>query len=212
MIQVKTLILGPFDVNCYVVSDELSKECMIIDPADFSPQLEMELEGLELKYIVNTHGHFDHIGGNTRLKSNYKDVPIIIHRDEAKKLNNPELNLSTLFTNPVISVYADLLLENESFEPSLGKNNFKIMILPGHSEGGIALYQPENKLLFSGDLIFSHSVGRTDMPGGNTDAMKQSIDRLLSLPDTVKVYPGHESPFLLGNFRKLYNQPLFFES
>jgi len=118
--------------------------------------------------------------------------------------------LSTLFTNPVISVYADLLLEDESFHPSLGKNIFEIMILPGHSEGGIALYQPDAGILFSGDLIFSHSVGRTDMRGGDENALKASIERIFGLPDTVRVYPGHEDSFFLGDFKKIYDKKLFF--
>lgn len=201
MVDVIRLVLGPFDVNCYLVADTVSGEALVIDPALRSEELERSLQNRKLRYIINTHGHFDHIGGNTSLKALYPDVPLIIHEKDAGLMSDPAQNLSAYFMDPVVSIPPDMRIRDEDFLFSLGEVQFETLLLPGHTPGGIALYSEAEQLLFSGDFIFAHSVGRTDMPGGDLAALKQSITRILELPDQTRVYPGHEDPFLLSEFR-----------
>ncbi len=212
MLEIKRLVLGPFEVNCYLVTDTLSGEAMIIDPAARSEDLVTQLEDKQLKYIINTHGHFDHIGGNAYLKTQFPQVPLVVHSLDAALLSDPANNLSTYFIEPVVSVPADLIIEGEGYGITLGTHSFTTLLLPGHTPGGIGIYSAGDKMLFSGDFIFPHSVGRTDMPGGDLEDLKKSVLRIVDFADDLMVYPGHEDPFPLSDFKSHYQDILAFEA
>ena len=143
---------------------------------------------LKLKFLLNTHGHGDHIAGNTMIKNNF-DVQLGIHKLDAEMLTNSNKNLSSRWAQNTISPPADFLL-SEGDELKIGEKIIKIIHTPGHSKGGVC-FLVEN-LLFSGDTLFAGSIGRTDLPGGNYEQLISSIkQKLLILPDATKVLSGH---------------------
>lgn len=183
-------VLPEFGTNTYLVWDETTKEALLIDPASPSQAIvdEIREKKLNLKYLINTHGHGDHIGGNKLIKSQF-DVPLIIHQADAEMLTNSAKNLSTYWNNNVISTPADVQISGE-YHLDLGSQDVVLIPTPGHSPGGISILVGD--LLFSGDTLFCESVGRSDLPGGNQDVLLKSIkEKLLILPDHVKVLPGH---------------------
>lgn len=192
-------------VNTYLVGDEAGK-IAIIDPGTKNKEIINIINDFELEpeKIINTHTHFDHIGGNEFLKKEY-NLKIAIHKSEKGFLNNPAKNLSDLLGNEIISPEADLFLEDGDMI-ELGTNQFKVIHTPGHSPGGIALYNKDNKILFSGDTIFKTGVGRFDFSSSDKEKLIKSIKKLLKLDDDVIVYPGHGGKTTIGNFKKIWNQ------
>jgi len=170
------------------VWDETSKEAMIIDPADRSKDLLDATKDLNLKYIVNTHGHGDHIGGNKFLKENTQ-AKLAIHELDASMLNDPNQNLSTHWGAQLVSASADIKLKDgDSLQ--LGNKKIAVIHTPGHSRGGICLLVED--LLFCGDTLFAGSIGRTDLPGGDYATLINAIKtKLLILNGNTKVFPGH---------------------
>lgn len=184
---IKRFAFGWLSTNCYVVGCEGTKEAVVIDPG-----LETETEaeeildfikekGLHIKYIVNTHGHSDHTAGNTVIKE-ATSAPILIHESDASYIQ-PDRKLRD---GDVIHV---------------GCLKLVVLHTPGHTKGSISLLG--DNVVFTGDTLFSGAIGRTDFPGGSYQELIQSIrSKLLSLPDAVEVYPGHESPTNLGKEKK----------
>ncbi|HQF82398.1 MAG TPA: MBL fold metallo-hydrolase [Candidatus Syntrophosphaera thermopropionivorans] len=191
MLKIEGYILLPdFETNTWLLWDEDSREAILVDPAAPSPDLLKRIEELKLKvkYIINTHGHMDHIGGNSWFK-NHLSVPLMIHSADAPMLVNSAMNLSLYVGNPVSSAPPDVLLE-DGMELSLGKYPVKVIHTPGHTPGGICLLA--DKFLISGDTLFEQSIGRTDLQGGNHQQIINSIkNKLFVLPDDVIVFPGH---------------------
>jgi len=185
----KTLnVLPTFGTNTYLLWDEISKEAMLIDPADKSSLLLDVIQGLNLKYIVNTHGHGDHIGGNQYLKENTQ-AKLAIHELDAAMLIDPHQNLSTHWGAQLISAAADIMLTDGDIL-KLGDKEIKVIHTPGHSRGGICLLVDD--LLFCGDTLFAGSIGRTDLPGGDYATLINAIKtKLLVLDESTKVFPGH---------------------
>ncbi len=181
-------VLPAFGTNTYLVWDEFSKEAMIIDPADKSQTLLDAVKGLNLKYIVNTHGHGDHIGGNKFLKENTQ-AKLAIHELDASMLNDSNQNLSTHWGAQLVSASADIKLKDgDSLQ--LGNKKIAVIHTPGHSRGGICLLVED--LLFCGDTLFAGSIGRTDLPGGDYATLINAIKtKLLILNGNTKVFPGH---------------------
>ncbi len=184
---IKRFTVGWLSTNCYVVGCEETKEAVLIDPAverkreaeeilDFIKQ-----NSFHIKYIINTHGHPDHIAGNAIMKKAI-GAPILIHEDDA------------------VRVYADRKLRDGDV---LQVGSFKLVVLhtPGHTKGGISLLG--DKVVFTGDTLFPGSIGRTDFLGGSFEELIRSIKtKLLPLPDNFKVYPGHESSTTIGEEKK----------
>lgn len=185
----KKLVVGPFASNCYIVGSESTKEGMIVDPgaeADNIIRVVKEL-GLDIKRIVVTHGHIDHIDALQKVKE-MTGAEVAIHADDAGLLQNQPLSL--LFgSSPQPSSPPDRLL-GEGDSIVFGDMCFEVLHTPGHSPGCICLLG--HGVLFSGDTLFNNGIGRYDLPGGSYDQLMDSIHtRLMVLPDDTVVYPGH---------------------
>ena len=188
MLNLKKLVVGVIANNCYIVSDE-QKNAFVIDPGGDADEIINQCQGLNIHYIINTHGHLDHIGANTELKNAFPNAKIVIHKDDEEMLYDPNLNLSTLMGKKVTSSKADLVVEDGDTLDFVGKR-IEVMHTPGHTRGGIILRIED--YVFSGDTIFAGSVGRTDFPGGDMKTLVNSIkNKVLSLPDDLNIYPGH---------------------
>lgn len=191
-IEVDTLILGSVRTNCYIVTDEASMDTVIIDPADEEEKilLAVSQKGCKVKGVLLTHGHFDHIYGVSQVIAALR-VPLYAGEAEEELLENPSLNLSVMGDYGPVGLKADHWLKDGE-KLSLGTLSFIAISTPGHTKGGISYYMPEDGILFSGDTLFWESIGRTDFPTGNEGVLIKSIqEKLMPLPDAVKVYTGH---------------------
>jgi glyoxylase-like metal-dependent hydrolase (beta-lactamase superfamily II) len=193
------------DTNCYIVFDEKSKETMVVDPAgDVDKIVEMlDILKSNLKYILLTHCHGDHIGGVNELKRRCGGK-VVIHRFDADGLNNPDINLSTYIGIDSIELEADSRLDDGDLL-HLGDLEFKIIHTPGHTAGGICVYCEEEKLIFTGDTLFKGTWGRTDLPTSDFEAIMDSIvNKLLVLPDETICYPGHGKATMIEEEKPIY--------
>lgn len=198
--EVKTLALGQMGTNCYLAWCGETREAIIIDPGSNAQEISNVVRDLNLKpkYIVNTHGHLDHIGANGELHQEF-NCPIAIGTQDGPMLTDPTLNLSSQFGRPIISPAAEKLLEDGD-TVKFGNCALKVLATPGHTPGGVCLYG--HSTLFSGDTLFERSVGRTDFPGGSQRQLLEAIEtKLLNLPDTVRVLPGHGPETNIGQER-----------
>ncbi len=189
-LKIDTWIGDP--TNCYIVLDEESKETMVIDPAGEVDKIEELIKIMDgkLKYIYLTHCHGDHIMGVTELK-NRLGGKILIHREDSKGLNNPEINLTPYIGIGKIELEADSRIDDGDLL-HLGNLEFKVLHTPGHTKGGTSLYCKQENCLFSGDTIFRGTWGRTDLPTSNREDLIKSIEtKIMTLPDETIVYPGH---------------------
>ena len=193
---IKRLAVGPFASNCYIVGSESSKEGMIIDPGDEAEVILRNVKDLELdiKSIVLTHGHIDHIGALKEVKE-ATGAEVAIHTDEAESLQRQPL--STLFglSYPTPPPPDRLLKDGDSMD--IGDLRFLVLHTPGHSPGCICLLG--EGIIFSGDTLFNYGIGRTDLPGGSYSQLMNSIHtKLMTLPDNTAVYPGHGPDTTIG--------------
>ncbi len=184
---------GPLDVNTYVLKDKSSKEAIIIDlGSNFDKIYDyLNKDGYKLKFILNTHGHFDHVLGECGLNKTHPEIPIYMHKDDIFHLErcNKELKMWGFGSQnnelPVIKEYID---ENSSL--NIGEYKITILHTPGHSKGSLS-YLIDNKL-FSGDALFYNSIGRTDFEDGDYETLINSIKtKLLTLSEDTRVFPGH---------------------
>jgi len=202
-IKVITIKTGRNATNCYLVIS--SGEALVIDPGSKSEiakiKSRIEAEEAVLKYVVNTHSHYDHIGGNKSLLSG-SSAELLAHPSAADNLTDPRKNLSVFMGAEYSSPEPDRGLEAGAIL-KLSEEIFEIYHIPGHSPDSLALYSPSENLLFAGDLIFSNGIGRTDLPGGDQQQLKKSVELLLrELPLETRVYPGHGEPTTLKNFKE----------
>ncbi len=190
-------LLPEMGVNTYLIWNS-EKKAIIIDPSVPSKKLIafVEKNHLEVILILNTHGHFDHIGGNDYF-SDYFEVDIAIHKDDANMLPDPKQNLSAFTGKNIVSKPANIILKDNQII-KFGNENIKVIHTPGHSRGSVSFLI--DNYLFSGDTLFSFSIGRTDLPGGNYKTLENSIvNKLFRLNDEIKVYPGHGPETILGD-------------
>ena len=190
--------------NCYIVMDEKTKETMVIDPGgDCNAILEMlEILG-NLKYIYLTHCHGDHIGAAPELKEK-RGGKILIHREDAEGLYNPDINLVGYIGMDEMALEADSRVQDNDLI-HLGDLEFRVIHTPGHTKGGSSLYCAEEHLLFSGDTIFKGAWGRTDLPTSDFQAEMDSITtRILILPEDTIIYPGHGRSTMVREEQPLY--------
>ena len=187
---VKVLVLGPIGANCIILGCEKTLEAAVIDPGDEGDKILKELaeNKLTLKCIINTHGHFDHVGANKRLKE-VTNADIYIHSEDAPMLDHLEEMAVSFGMRMENSPPADKIV-GEGDEIKFGEHSLKVIHTPGHSPGGISLLT--GKLLVAGDTLFYGSIGRTDLPGGDYNTLISSIkNKLFPLGDDVKVITGH---------------------
>lgn len=197
-LAVRTLVVGPLQTNCYLVSCEETREAIVIDPGGDAARILRAVaeDGLALRLIVATHAHFDHVMANADLQK-ASGAPIGVGRADAEELTKPV----RIFGLPMLgapSPAADRLLDDGD-EVVVGTEALRVLCTPGHSTGGISLYYAPQPLVFSGDVLFRMGIGRTDLPGGDFDTLARSIrSRLYTLPDDTIVYPGHGPATTIG--------------
>ena len=189
--DVEQIKVGFADVFCYIISCDSSNESVIIDPAGDEDRIvdRINQKELNLKYIINTHGHHDHTCGNGRIKE-LTGAEIIMHEEDDRLFNSPKGQKMAEMYGFALSPHADVFVKHDD-EIAFGNEKLKVIHTPGHSPGGICLLGDGN--LFSGDTLFVGAVGRTDLPGASYSVFMDSIkERLLSLPDDTIVWPGHD--------------------
>jgi len=187
---IKQMTVGMMGVCCYIVACEKTKQGVIIDPGGNEEDIlsACKAENIKVKYIVNTHGHPDHVCGNGKLKE-ATGADIVMHAADADFFGQDRVEqfFSQLGLPP--SPPVDKRVEDGD-KITFGNESLEVILTPGHTPGGICLYAPPN--LFTGDTLFAGGVGRTDFPGGNTQQLMTSIkERLLPLPPETIVWPGH---------------------
>lgn len=208
--DILTLPLGPLQTNCYVIIDD-NKECIIIDPGNsiidpgnHGEELVGFIEkcGLKPLAILLTHAHFDHIGAIDDVVEKW-DIPVYVHHDELPSLKDPQINGSRQFHMPDVVVETIPHHISREGELIISDFSFKVFSTPGHSPGGLAFYMEEENAVFSGDVLFQMGIGRSDLPKGDFETLRNSIlEKLYMLPDETIVYPGHGNPTTILNEKK----------
>jgi glyoxylase-like metal-dependent hydrolase (beta-lactamase superfamily II) len=193
--KIQPFTVGMLSTNCYVAACQETHDAIIIDPG-FDSSFEtdqvyhyIDKARLKLKFIINTHGHADHVGGNGTLKKKY-GVPVCVHELDASALSGLEER----------ELPANVLLKDGDLL-RFGCSTLKVLHTPGHTPGSICLLG--ETLVFTGDTLFAGGIGRTDFPGGSDRDMKLSLEKLLSLPDGLAVYPGHGPASTIGEERRV---------
>ena len=208
MIQIKTFVAGPVQANNYLVYDNESKEAILIDCSDYVQEIIdiVKNENLNVKYILLTHGHFDHVLGINSMKETLGTKAYVHHGDEEQVAHTSEIMMMfglpfNLDVNPKL----DGTLKDAG-TLSIGSNEIKVLETPGHTEGCVCYLI--NDVLFSGDTLFQGSVGRTDLPGGDFSQLRHSIkDVLFKLDENITVFPGHGDKTTIA-YEKKFNDIL----
>ena len=207
MMIVKTFPVNPFEMNCVIYYDEASLNGIILDPGVYTEAEEKEIsdfigkQGINIKFILNTHGHIDHILGNAWAKKSF-DVPLLMHKDD-QPLIDKALDQAALFDlefskPPNPDKYID-----ETSKIQLANSELKVIHTPGHSPGSVCFVDENEKVIFGGDCIFKGSIGRTDLWMGSMDILMDSIiNKIITYPDDYIIYPGHYEETTVGEERK----------
>jgi hydroxyacylglutathione hydrolase len=194
---IERLVVGMLQSNCYLVASEDTKEGIVIDPGGDGPLILDRVRelGLTIKYIVNTHGHIDHIAANRQVKEG-TGAQLAIHKDDAEWLTADQGAYARMLGVSSPGPAADVLLE-EGDEIPFGNERLEVIHTPGHSLGGISLVG--DGVVFCGDTLFAMGVGRVDLPGGSWETLMNSIKtRLFTMPDDTVAYTGHGPETTIG--------------
>jgi hydroxyacylglutathione hydrolase len=213
----KMMETGPLMVNCYIIGDEATGEAAVFDPGGDVDEIlaVVKEEGLKVKYIINTHAHFDHVGGNKELQEK-TGAPIMIHEEEAKELQVANTRATMFGCSADSSSASEFPKEGDDI--AVGSITFKVIDLRGHSHAGqgfvfdgefeIQGKMEKRKAVICGDALFAGSIGRTDFPGGNLDLLLENIRRkIFTLPDDTLVFSGHGPVTTVGNEKQ--HNPFF---
>jgi glyoxylase-like metal-dependent hydrolase (beta-lactamase superfamily II) len=198
----RILPVGPLQCNCSVLGDEQTHEAMVVDPGDqIDDILNILRENkLTLKHIVITHAHIDHVGGAMKLKA-ATGAPILMNQDDYALLQMLDMQAAWIGMRPPGKVHIDEAVDGGKVL-RIGGIHGSVMHTPGHTEGSICLYLPEERKLIAGDTLFAGSIGRTDLPGGSFEKIIRSLhNSVLSLPDETVVIPGHGPATTIGEER-----------
>jgi hydroxyacylglutathione hydrolase len=198
---IKELVVGPLMSNCFIVGCEKTGEAVVIDPGGDAGRILSLLAAskLTVKYILNTHGHFDHVSGNRQLKD-ATGADILIHPLDAPMLTRLSSNAAFFGISVENSPPCDRTIE-EGETVSFGEVRLNVIHTPGHTPGGVSFYS--NGIVFVGDTLFAGSIGRTDFPGGDYDTLIFSIEKkLFPLGDDVRVLNGHGPETTIGNEKR----------
>lgn len=194
--------VGSFAANCYLIACDETKEGIIIDPGGDARQILKMVEeaGVTVKYIVNTHGHVDHVGANDEVRA-ATGAPILIHEADGEMCKKPHASLSAFVGKQTLAEPDRLLKEGDTI--TVGNLTVDVIETPGHTKGSVTLVADGK--LFTGDTLFSGSIGRTDLPGGSYEQIIRSIkEKLLIYPDETVAYPGHGPETTIADEKK-YN-------
>lgn len=196
--RIETIVVGPLQVNCHLVICEETNQAAVVDPGA-DPELILQAvkdAGCQVTLIINTHGHFDHIGANKRIKE-ATGAELLIHPDDVQLLRNANVHASVYGLSVEASPMPDRLL-SEKEQLKIGQLSADIIHVPGHSPGSVCLKIGKN--LIVGDVLFAGSIGRTDLPGGDHHLLISGIrEKLLILPDETVVHPGHGPDSTIGS-------------
>jgi len=201
----ETIVVGALAVNCYLVGSATTHEAVVIDPGDDAAKIMAVIKnkGLTLKYIVFTHGHFDHSGAALELHKE-TGAKVLVNEKDAALLKNAAAQAAFFGMKANAAPKPDGFLKEGNIV-KVGELEFKVIETPGHSQGCISLYMKKQRMVFTGDTLFWGSIGRTDLPGGDYKTIIHSLKvKLGALPDDTKVYPGHGDDTTIG-FEKQQN-------
>ncbi|MFH1372629.1 MAG: MBL fold metallo-hydrolase [bacterium] len=210
--KLQTIVVGPFEVNCYLYLDEASGDAVLIDPGGDEASIlrTVSSSAAHVRAILLTHGHGDHIAAVGAVKEELK-VPLYVGRPDGDMLTKPSELVTMFYGREVTSPPADHFVGDEQLL-TIGSISLRVLSTPGHTLGGVCYLDEREGILFTGDTLFCGSIGRTDFPGGSFDQLIESIrSRILSLPDEVVCLPGHgpkttvgaertSNPFLTGGY------------
>ena len=200
-LKVECMALGPVGANTYIVTDGLSDESAVIDCGAFTPALREKLANKNVKYIMLTHGHYDHILGVYDLKQ-ATGAEVLIHNDDAACLYDSMSSLAFYsYGQAQQPLKADRVLR-QGDRIELGQTVFKVMNTKGHTEGSVIYIDEANRIMFTGDTLFAGSCGRTDLPGGDEGKMLDSLRRINAMDGDYTVYPGHDRSTTLEEERR----------
>lgn len=203
--KIDRFVIGPVGTNCYIVRNDDTDECFVTDPAACPPELvgHIRREGLNVKAVLLTHGHFDHIMGLDDFLKEFP-VPVYAFSEEKPLLESAELNSSLgMFGRPYTFSGAEYVSDGQILH--IAGFEIRVIHTPGHTAGGCCYYIPAENVLISGDTLFRASVGRTDLPTGSMGDLVRSVrEKLFVLPEETKVYPGHMEETTIG-YEKKYN-------
>lgn len=197
----KCIPVGSIEANCYIIGCPETRLAVVVDSGDEGRRIlsHVQKHGLRVLYIINTHGHLDHIGANGAVKE-ATGAQILIHSGDAPMLTDPALNFSKFMGHPIAGPPADRLVQDGDVL-QVGTLRLNVIHTPGHTPGGICLLIGDH--LITGDTLFAGSIGRTDFPGGSHETLIESIkEKLLILPDETRVYPGHGPESTIGEERE----------
>jgi len=205
-VRVIRLEVGDMPTNAYLLKDEREAAGVVVDPGGDADKIARRCaaEGIAPLYIVNTHGHIDHIGANATLSAHYPDALLCIGAADAPRLLDPLANLSAALGMSDGAPKPDLLLQ-EGDRLEFGASALEVLETPGHTPGGISLLARGGTpaQLFCGDALFRRGMGRTDLPGGDAQALLDSIEeKIFALPDETVVWPGHGEPTTVGEEKR----------
>ena len=190
--KVRIMQVGPIGTNCYILEDESTHQAAVIDPGGDAPRLLTALEGLDVRYILLTHGHYDHTGAAAELAAAFPQAAVYIHEKDYRDVDPGLFPLRTQLPNARFYGEGDRLV--------LGTLALEVLHTPGHSEGSVTLRCGD--VLFCGDTLFAGSCGRTDFPGGDTGKLLSSLRRLGELEGDLRVLPGHMEDSTLSRERQ----------
>ena len=197
--KIENFVLGPVGTNCYIVINEGTKECFLVDMAACPPELVSHIKnsGLTVKAVLLTHGHFDHIMGLDRFLEEFP-APVYACAAEKELLESPQLNSSSGMLGQPYTFHGAQYVKDGDLLDMAGMK-IQVIQTPGHTIGGCCYYIADEQTLFSGDTLFRASIGRTDLPTGSMGALVRSVkEKILVLPDETRVYPGHMEETTVG--------------
>lgn len=189
-INVERFAVGELGVNCYLVENTQTQECILVDPGAEAQRIIRQVGRRKAVAVLLTHGHFDHIGAVDEVCAHF-GVPLYMHQADAPKLADPMTNVSGLFGKPVVQHTKPVCLQGGEMLQLAGMD-VRVFHTPGHTAGGVCYLLPDNQGILTGDTLFAHGYGRTDFPDGDFAVLVQSIRMLMRLTPPMITFPGHD--------------------